>query len=142
MHPNDRKRVARLTELTRAGIAPHSSSEGLWTQQLHRPTLLVGLTTDSEDLRARIDARVDEMIRLGAEKEVREAAAAGASRTARMAIGFEELLRGDAEAMKRSQWRFAKRQLTWMRKMPHVETIDRGGASDDEVASRIVPMLG
>ena len=33
VHPNDRKRIARLTELTRLGIAPHASSEGLWTEQ-------------------------------------------------------------------------------------------------------------
>ena len=38
VHPNDRKRIARLTELTRLGIAPHASSEGLWTEELRRPT--------------------------------------------------------------------------------------------------------
>ena len=47
------------------------------------------------------------MLALGAEEEVRSADAAGASRTARCAIGFEELLEGDVEAMKRAQWRFA-----------------------------------
>ena len=142
VHPNDRKRIARLTELARAGIEPHSSSEGLWTERLRRPALLVGLTTDADDLRARIDDRVEEMVRLGAADEIRAAVAAGASRTARMAIGFEELLNGDVEAMKRAQRRFAKRQLTWMRKMPGVETIDRGGTGDAEVAARIVSMLG
>lgn len=141
VHPNDRQRIVRLTGLSRAGIEPHGSSAGLWTEELRRPTLLVGLSTDRDDLRARIDARAEEMVRLGAADEVRTAALAGASRTARMAIGFEELLEGDVEAMKRAQWRFARRQLTWMRKMPRVEAIDRGGRSDADVAAEIAAML-
>src|SRR5688500_4002749 len=55
VHPNDRKRIARLTELTRLGIAPHESSEGLWTDELRRPALLAGITLDRDELRARID---------------------------------------------------------------------------------------
>ena len=106
------------------------------------PTLLVGLTIDREALRARIDARVDEMVRLGALEEVRSAAAAGASRTARAAIGFDELLAGDVEAMKRAQWRFARRQLTWMRRMEDVARIDRTDRADADVAAEILALLG
>jgi tRNA dimethylallyltransferase len=138
VHPNDRKRIARLTELIRLGIAPHASSEGLWTTKLRRPALLVGLTVDRDQLDARIDARVEAMIAAGAEQEVRLAAAAGASRTARAAIGFEELLAGDVAEMKAAQRRFARRQLTWMRRMPGVTTIDRGGHDDAEIAAEIV----
>jgi tRNA dimethylallyltransferase len=138
VHPNDRKRIARLTELTRLGIAPHASSEGLWTTKLRRPALLVGLTVDRDQLDARIDARVEAMIAAGAEQEVRLAAAAGASRTARAAIGFEELLAGDVAEMKAAQRRFARRQLTWMRRMPGVTTIDRGGHDDAKIAAEIV----
>ena len=142
VHPNDRKRIARLTELVRAGIEPHTSSEGLWTARLHRPALLVGLTTDADDLRARIDARVDEMVRLGAEEEVRAALAAGASRTARMAIGFEELLAGDVEAMK-------ARPVAVRQAPAHLDEEDArasrrsiaAGRATSEVAARIVAML-
>ena len=141
VHPNDRKRVARLTELSRAGIYPHASGEGVWTRDLRRPARLFGLTLDRHELRARIDARVDAMVAAGAKEEVRRAAEAGASRTARAAIGFEELLRGDVEAMKSAQRAYARRQLTWMRKMPGVELIDRTDLSDDEVAAEIVGRL-
>ena len=79
---------------------------------------------------------VDEKL-LGAEEEVRSAAAAGASRTARAAIGFDELLAGDPEAMKRAQWRYARRQLTWMRKIPNLHRIDRTGMTDRETALQI-----
>src|SRR5215213_2704550 len=39
--PNDRKRVARLTELARAGIEAAPGGEGVWTADLRHPTLLV-----------------------------------------------------------------------------------------------------
>ncbi|MDQ2676099.1 MAG: tRNA (adenosine(37)-N6)-dimethylallyltransferase MiaA, partial [Actinomycetota bacterium] len=48
VHPNDRKRIIRLTELARLGIAPHASSDGLWTERLRRPTRLFGLALDRE----------------------------------------------------------------------------------------------
>ena len=40
--------------------------------------------------------------------------------TARKALGFEELLVGDVEAMKRRTRNYARRQLTWMRKLAGV----------------------
>ena len=141
VHPHDRKRIARLTELVRLGIAPHQSSEGLWTEELRHSALLVGLTVEGEELDRRIEARVDAMVGAGAAAEVRAADAAGASRTARAAIGFEELLAGDVEAMKAAQRRFARRQLTWMRRMPGVTTIDRTGRGDFEVAAEVATMI-
>lgn len=142
VHPNDRKRIARLTELARLGIAPHASSDGLWTDGLRRSTLLIGLTADRDELDRRIDARVEAMVAAGCEAEVRAADAAGASRTARAAIGFRELLDGDVAAMSSAQRRFARRQLTWMRRMPGVVTLDRAGRSDAELAAEIVAGLG
>ncbi len=141
-HPNDRKRIARLTELTRAGIEPAVDSKGLWSERLRRPTLLAGIICDRDELRARIAARVEEMAKLGAADEAESARLAGASRTARYAIGFDELLAGDLEAMKTAQWRYARRQLTWMKRMADVRTIDRSARSDAEVAAELVAMLG
>jgi tRNA dimethylallyltransferase len=137
VHPNDRKRIARLTELQRMGVAPHIDSEGLWTEQTRRSTTLIGIVCDRDELDARIDARVDAMVEAGAAAEVQRADAAGASRTARAAIGFEELLAGDVDAMKRAQRRFARRQLTWMRRMPGVSVIDRTGRSDADIGGEI-----
>ena len=45
-------------------------------------------------------------------------ARAGAHGRRAKALGFEELLAGDVEGMKRRTRNYAKRQLTWMRKMP------------------------
>jgi tRNA dimethylallyltransferase len=148
--PNDRKRIARQTELVRAGIEPHAGAEPLWTTELRHPTLLVGLSMDREQLAARIDARVDAMVAAGVADEVREVAEAGASRTARAALGFEQLLAGhdgapsadEVEAIKAAHRRYARRQLTWMRRMEGVNLIDRSGRDDAWVAERVLAEVG
>jgi len=142
VHPHDRKRIARTMELQRAGIEPPRSSEGLWTAGLRRPTVLVGLTIEREELAARIDARVDEMIAAGAAEEARAASEVGVSRTARAALGFDELLVGDGDGVKRAHRAYARRQLTWMRRMAGVTVLDRTGRGDGEVAGEVVGILG
>lgn len=139
--PNDRKRIARLTELIRAGIEPARSSERLWTAELRHPTVLVGLAMARGELGQRIDERVDQMVASAAADEARRAAAAGASRTARAALGFEELLNGNPRAMKRAHRQYARRQLTWMRRMEDVVVVDRSGRADDDVAAEIIALL-
>jgi tRNA dimethylallyltransferase len=141
VHPNDRKRIARLTELQRAGIAPPRGSEGLWTASLRHAGLLVGLVVDRDELASRIERRVDAMFDAGVVEEVRRADRAGASRTARAALGFEQVLAGDREAMKSAHRAYARRQLTWMRRMAGVELIDRSGRSDEDVARQIAANL-
>jgi tRNA dimethylallyltransferase len=96
---------------------------------------------DRDALYARIDARVDEMIAAGAADEVRRADAAGAGRTARSALGFEELLAGDAEAMKRRTRNDAKRQLAWMRRLPGVHQVDLTETSAPDAALQIAHIL-
>ena len=108
---------------------------------LRRPTVLAGITLDRDELRRRIDERVEKMVAAGAASEVTRAARVGASRTARAAIGFGELLHGDVEGMKPAQRAYARRQLTWMRRMSGVEVIDRTSRSDAEVAAEIAAMI-
>ena len=81
------------------------------------------------------------MVAAGARDEVRRAAARGASATARQALGFEELLAGDVEAMKTRTRRYAKRQLTWMRKLPGIHTIDVTGRGAPDVAEELHGMI-
>jgi tRNA dimethylallyltransferase len=136
VEPGDRTRIVRALELLEMGEepAPVGEQSRLWTAGLRTPTLLCGLTMERERLYARIDARVDAMLAAGAEEEVRRADAAGASPTARKALGFEELLRGDPDAMKRRTRNYAKRQLTWMRRLEGANLLD--GAADP--ADRVV----
>ena len=67
----------------------------------------------------------------------RRASGAGASDTARKALGFDELLSGDVEAMKRRTRNYARRQLTWMRKLPGVLQLDVTDRTADDVAAEI-----
>ena len=137
--PTDRTRVVRALELLEMGEEPAPVGDGsrLWTAELRRPTVLAGLTLDRERLYAQIDARVDAMLAAGAADEVRRADAAGASPTARKALGFEELLSGDVEGMKRRTRNYAKRQLTWMRRLEGANLLD--GAA--EPASRLLGLV-
>jgi tRNA dimethylallyltransferase len=96
---------------------------------------------EREELYRRIDARVDRMVARGAADEARRAAEAGASKTARKALGFDELLSGDVEAMKRRTRNYAKRQLTWMRKLAGVRVLDVTGRRPIEVAADIARSL-
>jgi tRNA dimethylallyltransferase len=141
--PGDRSRVVRALELLAMGEEPaHAGEESrLWTAELRHPTLLCGLVMERAELYARIDARVEEIVAAGAVEEVRRAEAAGASRTARKAVGFEELLRGDVRAMKRRTRNYAKRQLTWMRKLPGVRIVDVTERSPERLAGELEAAL-
>ena len=141
VHPNDRKRVARALELQRAGFDPPERSNELWTAKLRHPTALAGIVVDRDDLAERIDRRVDAMVTAGAVDEARAAHAAGPSRTARSALGFDDFLTGDITAVKSSHRRFGRRQMTWLRKMEGVQAIDRTDLSDHRAAERIVALI-
>jgi tRNA dimethylallyltransferase len=138
IEPTDRTRIIRSLELLAMGeLAEREGESQLWTAETRHPTELAGLVMDRDELYARIDARVDAMIAAGAREEVERAVAAGASATARKALGFEELLRGDVEGMKRRTRQYAKRQLTWMRKLAGVRPIDVTGRPPEWVAREI-----
>jgi len=133
--PRDRHRLVRALELEEQGVsaAPRPESR-LWAADTRRPTRLIALTMDRGALHARIDARVEAMVAAGAADEVRAADAAGASATARKALGFDALLRGDVDAMKTATRRYARRQLTWLRKLPGVELVDLTDRDPEDVA--------
>jgi tRNA dimethylallyltransferase len=139
--PGDRQRIIRALELLDAGeLEPHGDESELWTQAVRRSTLLIGLVLERDQLYARIDARVDAMVAAGVRDEVRRAHAAGASPTARKALGFEELLAGDIESMKRRTRNYARRQLTWMRKLAGAQIVDATGRSPAEVADDVLAL--
>ena len=137
--PNDSQRVVRALELLEAGALerPEDASQ-LWSAEPRHRTLLAGLTMERDELYALIDARVEQMLAAGAREEVHRAHAAGASDTARKALGFEELLAGDVEQMKRRSRNYARRQLTWMRKLQGVRVIDVTGRDRAAVAEEIL----
>jgi tRNA dimethylallyltransferase len=137
LDPADPRRLARSLALLDQGVEYPPADGDLWTTHTRRPTRLVALTMEREALYAAIDARVDAMVAAGAADEVHRAEAAGASMTARQALGFEQLLAGDVEAMKQRTRHYARRQLTWLRKLPGTQTIDVTGRAPEQVAADI-----
>jgi tRNA dimethylallyltransferase len=140
IEPTDAQRITRALELLDAGHEPPAGAQ-LWTSDTRHPTLLAGLVMDREALNSRIDERVREMVAGGAADEVARADAAGASATARKALGFQELLDNDVEAMQRNTRRYAKRQLTWMRKLPDVRLVDTTNRTPEDVAAELHAMI-
>ncbi len=143
VEPRDRTRVLRALELLAAGErpAPAGAESRLWTARLRHPTLLFGLTMERRALYERIDARVERIVAAGGADEARRAAQAGASRTARAALGFEELLSDDVEGMKRRTRNYAKRQLSWLRRLPGVHAIELGERGPELAAATIAHIL-
>ena len=140
--PTDSHRIVRALELSDSGdLEPPAPESELWTSATRHWTLLVGLVMERQALYRRIDARVEAMVAAGAADEVRRAAAAGAAETARKALGFQELLSGDVDAMKRHTRNYARRQLTWMRKLAGVQVIDTTDRAPAEVAGEVLTRM-
>ena len=135
----DHRRLLRALALVEAGHSLDDQTGGIWTSQMRHETRVIGLLRERDELYARIGARVDAIAAGGGAEEVSAALLAGASRTAQMALGFRELQSGDLEGMKQATRRYAKRQLTWLRKLETAELFElnaqRGPA---EVADAIL----
>lgn len=128
---------AALADLSLVKAEPEDPGSELWSPKTRHPTAIFGLDMDRERLYERIDARTEAIFAAGAKAEVERAEAAGPSRTARVALGFEEVLNGDLETMQKRSRNYARRQLTWMRKIPNLHWIDRTDLSDADTAVQI-----
>lgn len=132
---------AALGELSLVKAPPESEDSELWSPETRHPTAIFGLDMEREELYKRIDARTEAIFASGAKEEVERAEAAGPSRTARVALGFDEVLSGDLERMQQRSRNYARRQLTWMRKVPNLCWIDRTGRDDAAIAREIGAQL-
>jgi tRNA dimethylallyltransferase len=132
---------AALAELSLVKAPPESEDSELWSPETRHPTAIFGLDMDRERLYERIDARTNAIFQGGAREEVAAVEAEGASRTARVALGFDEVLSGDLETMQQRSRNYARRQLTWMRKIPNLSWIERGDRDDSGVAAEICDQL-
>ena len=149
------RRVIRALEAVRltGRPLPVAARGGLWRPAERYPHQLAALlpADDRETLKQRIEARVDEMLAGGALDEVATARAAGPfSRTAAQAIGLRELCAyqdGELsldEAVLRMKARtraLARRQLTWLRKLPAAARVPAARRSPEAVAEAILASL-
>jgi tRNA dimethylallyltransferase len=132
---------AALAQLSLVKAPPESEDSELWSPETRHPTMIFGLDLEREELYRRIDARTESIFESGAREEVVRAEALGPSRTARVALGFEEVLSGDLATMQKRSRNYARRQLTWMRKIPNLRWLDRTGQTDADTAAQITHHL-
>jgi tRNA dimethylallyltransferase len=132
---------AALGELSLVKAPPESQDSELWSPETRHSTAIFGLNMEREALYERIDARTEAIVAAGARVEVERAERAGPSRTARKALGFDEVLSGDLARMQQRSRNYARRQLTWMRKVPNLRWIERGARTDAAVAAEIADAL-
>lgn len=135
LHPNDLRRVIRALEVYYLSGDTISQNKLSDQQELLYDALVIGLTMDRKLLYSRINQRVDLMMEQGLVHEVSELLAKGLPITcqAMQGIGYKEIvkyLHGEmdlltaTENIKQATRNFAKRQLTWYRKMPYITWFD------------------
>ncbi len=151
LSPGDTRRVLRALEvftLTGVPLSRHHAESKNRTPRYR--TRIIGLSMDRPALCARIDARVDEMVRQGLPGEVKRLLDGGLSETctAMQAIGYKEMaaaLAGRrtvaeaAEAIKLGTRQYAKRQMTWFRRQVSVWWLD---AADKNLLDKSTEIAG
>ena len=128
LHPNDIRRVIRALEIYESSGRAKSEQGGEQRREGPYHVLVYGLSMPREQMYARINARVDEMVSRGLIKEVESLLARGVRPRkeggAMQAIGYKEIvsaLEGEISMdqaialIKQGSRRYAKRQWTWFR---------------------------
>jgi len=145
LHPNDKKRIVRAIEvfrLTGQTITAHNEATRALPVRYEAVKLAI-TATDRADLYRRIDSRVDAMLEQGLVGEVTRLLESGLSpgSTAMQAIGYKEMaevilgevsLETAVERVKQESRRYAKRQLSWIRRDSDCHWIFWDGEPDPE----------
>jgi tRNA dimethylallyltransferase len=144
------RRVIRALEtiLSQGGPLTSPQRDKLWTTGERYDHVVYALTPDRDELRARVDARVEQMVAAGLVDEIaRLRSLAFVARTLQQAIGVREIwshldghttLDEAVVALQTRTRRYVRRQLTWMRKLPDAVTIATAGRSPGAVTDAIV----
>jgi tRNA dimethylallyltransferase len=139
IHPNDTFRVIRaleVLELTGRPLSQHLDDHGFARPRFD--ALKIGLSLPRDQLYARIERRVAQMLSEGLEDEVRGLLARGFSPELKsmQSLGYRHMIdhlagRTDCEEtmrlLRRDHRRYAKRQLTWFRADPQIHWLEPGG---------------
>ncbi|MBN1632168.1 MAG: tRNA (adenosine(37)-N6)-dimethylallyltransferase MiaA [Thermoleophilia bacterium] len=168
--PRNVRRVIRALEAVSLTGRAWSGRDDLWTPVYDHPTTVLGLVMERAELYRRIDARVAAIVTGGALEEVRRfresagvrASSAGVTPAAthggatpggpgiRSAIGYQELcsyldgaqsLEDTIALIAAATRQYARRQLTWLRKLRDAVIIDIQGRDPRGVAQEIADLV-
>lgn len=149
VHPNNTGRVIRALELYySSGITMSEQRERSLPQEPPYNALVLCMDWPREILYQRIDVRVDMMLGQGLLREAEMVwKNAECYKTAAQAIGYKEFfpyfeeedtLENCVAKLKQSSRNYAKRQLTWFRRMKNIVWIDAQSRDALETAADIV----
>ena len=145
LHINNFRRIIRALEVYHLGGEQISEEKA---SELAYDVFAIGLGWERSVLYERINRRVEIMIEQGLYNEVEGLLKNGISDSCQSmkGIGYKELLpavRGEisldeaADKIKQNTRHFAKRQLTWYRKMPYIRWYDAQAEVDEKLADKI-----
>ncbi len=151
IHQNDSKRVSRALEVffqTGKCITTKKNDNN----PPNYNTILIGLKTDRKNLYKRINQRVDKMVEDGLIEEVKYLLGKyDLSKVAKQAIGYKEVidyLKGIStysemiRIIKRESRRYAKRQLTWFKRLDDVKWFNLDSKKEvKEISDKILECL-
>ncbi|MBQ3365959.1 MAG: tRNA (adenosine(37)-N6)-dimethylallyltransferase MiaA [Acidaminococcaceae bacterium] len=134
LHPNDVRRVVRALETALSGDRVSQEKQ----HELKYDATVFGLSMERGFLYERINLRVDRMLEAGLEEEVRTLLNVGVPTgcLSMKSLGYRQMaeyLSGQCDFatavdnIKKGTRHFAKRQITWYKKMPYIHwfTVDR-----------------
>ena len=151
IHANNVRRVIRALEVAHFGgeqISCQKESSEDDADSLCYDVYVAGLNRERQGLYARINQRVELMFAAGLEQEVQHLLDSGINREmqAMQGIGYKEtaawldgeMTKAEAvELIQKSTRHFAKRQLTWYRKMPYIHWYMADELSADELLADV-----
>lgn len=154
IHPNNLKRVIRALEMYKANKSKsqHMNDEKYRINSLQSKYnfILFCLKMDKELLHDRINQRVDLMMNQGLEKEAKLVYELP-NGTAKQAVGYKEFfdyfenkvtLECVIEEIKLRTRQYAKRQMTWFKKMPNVIYLEASNTKDKIIEEIMVNIYG
>lgn len=142
LHPNDLKRVIRALEIFEAGGVKKSEiNDG---QKARFDYVAVAIDYPREELYERINLRVDKMFEAGLVEEVSSLLSRGIDENCRcmQAIGYKEVIEclknGLSQStmrdiIKQNTRRYAKRQITFFKKLPNLINLPANQATAEKV---------
>ena len=148
LHPNDLRRIVRALEVYFRTGKPISELQDK-KEESTRPyqPLYIGLFRDREELYARVNHRVDQMIKEGLVEEVQALLEAYPEQpTALQALGYKEIahyLQGNmtlveaTERLKRDTRRYAKRQLSWFKRNKEIHWFNCTEMPDETIRQAV-----
>ena len=144
------RRVVRAVEVIRITGKPFSEQKAKWTNRAPRNFFLLERT--SQDLRRRIEARVETIFERGLVEETCSLRSElEASPIAQQALGYRQVishLKGElglpetVSLVKSRTWQFARRQKTWFKKLNQttvVQVLENEGP--EEIAQQIIKLI-